>query len=345
MHMLWWRLKALISLALVCVVAVPPAAAAGGDYDKRVALLIGLGKYQAGKGKGVFRDIPEVKKDLIALAKALEHVGYDEIVIYSDYQADEATKWEFQPLTPPKSRRPVAAADLNDQVSERLSALRNESGRTLFLVYFTGHGGTIHKTERVIATPDSHNGNASSFVMVRQLLHKMAAQVRDDAGNVRSIDRVLIVDACANLLETPEKEPSDGFSSTLSEEYLPVYFFSSEKEKPSFVDAGKGSVFTQYLARALSEPATHFLRTSDGDIDPVALRDYLIRVVPQHTVGATKREDKIVPQKAFRPFVSGRQDFFLGRERDLLAPRPNLTSEAQAAHLRGQLRANYPKDQ
>ncbi len=146
-------------------------------YDHKIAILIGTGHYQAGRGKVTFRELPGVANDLTSVSAALSSLGFDEIYIYSDLEKPAASKTDFRtplrigesPILPVNSLH--VARVINDLLAERFE---NSKERNLLLVYLSGHGGVFGKADRVIALPDSEVANPDSFFRVRKLLNLLA---------------------------------------------------------------------------------------------------------------------------------------------------------------------------
>ena len=164
-------------------------------YDQRIALLIGLGRYEHGVNKGLFRDLPVAANDLEAVGKALENIGFNQIEIYSDLTPPYGSRFEYRSLLSASERpsSPINSLQVERLINSILSAVEQKAGKNLLLIYFTGHGGIFGKAERVLAVPDSETNNPRSFSRVQEIINNMAEKAA-------ATDKMLVVDACADEL-------------------------------------------------------------------------------------------------------------------------------------------------
>jgi hypothetical protein len=274
-------------------------------YDHRIAVLVGLGKYEHGRGNGLFSDLPLIANDLDAVATALDAIGFDDIRIYSDLDAPIGSKFSF--------RKPVYAIEaptvpvhslhfeaILDGLINNLDGLNEQD---LVLVYFTGHGGTLGKAERVLAMPDSQLGVPKSFAKVQELLAGLVERAP------RS-DKILVVDACAD-----EIGPSTPFVARLTGEQLPVHLFSSRLTEPSYFDPIlKMSVFTAHFVEALRRADDLGYGNADGQLESDEIKDYVARHVPRHDRRVAPKTGRVTdgkPSRVQHPWGSGGQNLIL----------------------------------
>jgi len=249
------------------------------DYEHRIALLIGLGKYEVRGNKGVFRNLPMVVNDLETVAIALREIGFDKIDIYSDQEPPIGSQFEYKNLLSPSeslSTR-INSIHLSKIIYDRLSSLEYKKN-TLLLIYFTGHGGLIGKS-RVLVTPDSDINNPDSFQSVYKILFEMS-------DHARSVDKMIVIDACADELI---KSADSSFTKTAEE--LPVHIYSSGLNEASYFDDKlEKSIFTYYFASALTHADDLGYGDYSGIIDSDKILNYVKKKVPTHSRKEQKRD-------------------------------------------------------
>jgi hypothetical protein len=238
-----------VQARLLCLVLCLSAAlsAFAGDDEVRLAYLIGVGRYQGGLSKGTFLDLPVVN-DIEAIGGALLAIGFaaQDVMVFTDSPDSARPVGSVltyrTPLTShdaPGAR--VGLSHFTKVISDALIDLEERKARGVLLIYFSGHGGAIYpesgdvtQSERVLAFPNSHSDDPDSFAKVYELLEKLAQRAP-------TIQKVLIVDACASRLNA---RPTTRAQSR-SPEGLPVHFFSSKLGQPSYYRPDtKTSLFT-----------------------------------------------------------------------------------------------------
>ncbi|MBI3527860.1 MAG: caspase family protein [Betaproteobacteria bacterium] len=293
-------------------------------------MLIGLGKYESGASKGLFRDLPVAANDLEAVANALERLGFDQIEIYSDLMPPIGSRFDFRSLLIPgdSPSLPINSLHVDRLINDRLIALEETEENDLLLIYFTGHGGIFGKADRVLAVPDSRVSTPNSFVQVKHILNIMA-----DRAN--STDKFLVVDACADQLKN-----SAELQGTKTDEELPDYLYSSKLGEMSFFDRHLGiSVFTHYFVEALVRADELGIGDVTGKIESHDIKNYVRRYVPLHTDMEQKKPQrpKNVPLVQ-HPLGSGSQNLVLTQYKvGTKSPLPD--SEATAAQREIYLRS------
>jgi hypothetical protein len=333
--LMWTRLAVAPLAAAIAVACVAPKSALG--YDQRIAVLIGIGNYERGGNKAIFRNLDIVANDLDAVGKVLQKLGFDEIQIYSDQKEPRDSHFEYQRLVPfDQASRFVAMTDIGDVINPLLKKLHIEGKGTLLLIYFSGHGGVLGETERVLAMPESVKTNPDSYYRLRNLLHAMA----DLAPNT---SKMLIVDACADKL---------GINSpaviTRQEDDLPTFLFASRVGEASYYDKGLGlSVFTYHLIEALSQAEALHLGEVEGQIDSGAILGYVQDHVPKHqtlTVDPKKLQSDKSQRYIQHPTGSNGRPLVLAEyqvKRRPSTPGPGATDAEKANYLRLLREASY----
>jgi Caspase domain len=315
-----------VAIAISVIGVLPQSTFA---YDHRIALLIGLGKYESGKNKGFFRELPDAANDLETVGKALEKLGFDQIQIYSDLIPPSGSQFEYRSLLSPSDSPSMAVNSLHFQklINDRLSALEDTRENSLLLIYFTGHGGIFGKAERVLAVPESEIGNPSSFPKVREILNTLAVKAA-------STDKLLVIDACADELRKDGEE-----RVTKTDEELPVHIYSSKLGEMSFVDKNLGiSVFTHYFVEALTRADEFGIGNVNGKIESDEIISFVGRYVPAHASMEQKKpkRPKNVPLIQ-HPWGSGGQNLVLTEDKTgpILPPlSANATEAERQSYLR-----------
>lgn len=304
------------------------------DYSRKIALLVGTGKYQAGRGKGSFRDLPAVANDLKEMAAALGGIGF-ETKIFSDLETPNGSTQSFRsPLVAGEaSGVPVNSLHIARIVEQVLDSLDRSSERALLLIYFTGHGGTFGKSERVVALPDSEPTSPDSFYRLRKLLNLLA-------DRALTADKYLVVDACADALG----KRSDDLVTRTDEE-LPPYLFSSRLGEPSFVDPDKNeSVFTLHFVDAIVRARELSLLDSAGVLDTDAIRAYLYSKVPAHGKIEQKRRPGITVSPITQHPYGSTQNLSLAVMEDTVpAPSGQAGRDEIDRYTRALYRGHYQK--
>lgn len=338
---LWISRPCLNCLALFVLAALPLAGYCQADglptrttYARKIALLIGTGHYQAGRGKGAFRDLPAVANDLNAMGLALTSIGF-QTKIYSDLDVPGDSSLSFRsPLVAGESPvLPVTTLHIARIVEQLLDSLEQSTERTLLVVYLSGHGGILGKSDRVVALPDSEPGSPDSFFRVRKLLNSLAER----APNT---DKYLIVDACAG----PLGKRSDDLVTRIDEE-LPPYVFSSRLGESSYIDPEKNqSVFTFYLVQAIVRAKELNLLESDGTLDTDAIRAYLYAKVPLHAKTEQKRRLAAIGAPLVQHPFGSTQNLSLTVIRDTVpSPPPSAGRDEIDRYTRALFESHYPK--
>jgi len=255
-------------------------------YEKRIAVLIGLGEYETGRNKGVFRNLPVVSNDLEAVGKALLKLGFEEILIFSDQKKPLGSPFDYRPVLLPEqlleNSARVSAADIERIITQLLEKVHKSGSKDLLLIYFTGHGGVFGKADRVLALPQSEKSVRGSYYRVRALLNNLA-------DKAPTADKLLIVDACADELGISGNEGP----GTRMEEELPPFLFASRAGEAAFYDKKLGmSVFTYYFVDALVRAEELLLGDGDGSIDNFGILEYLNKFVPRHSTTEQKKAEK-----------------------------------------------------
>ncbi len=322
---------ALLAVALATAAMLPKRALA---YDQRIALLIGLGEYESGQNKGVFRNLPIVANDLDAVGKALTKLGF-RVLIYSDQQKPLGSSFEYLRLTALDAGSPrVSSQDVEDVVNNLLNKLHESGQNALLLVYYSGHGGVFGKADRVLVAPQSRSSSPSSFYRVRKLLIDMS-------DKAPATDKMLVVDACADDLKI-----SGEAAGPKMEEELPTSLFSSRAGEPSFYDPNlRMSVFTHYFVDALTRAEELRLGYANGKIDSEGIRGYVYRVVPEHrSVTQKKLRPPGTANRVQRPYATDGKLLVLaeyGATPKTVPPPPNETDAEKEARLRALKETNY----
>ena len=118
------RLPAMLAAAtLASLPALPLVAHA---YDQKIAVLIGLSKYEAGFGKGVFLNLPMVVNDLEKMANALHDLDFGTISIYTDGDPPRGTPYDYGKLLRPGE--PKATTIGTDQFNWVIDSMFNYTG-------------------------------------------------------------------------------------------------------------------------------------------------------------------------------------------------------------------------
>jgi len=267
------------------------------EYDERHAMLIGLGKYEAGS-KGVFRDLKMIVNDLETVGKALDDIGF-KVEIYSDIDPQRKEDIEFLKMSnidcqkktnieyksinitknPPVS---VLSTDISTLIIDKLTQLEDNVGlsvssKKLLLIYFTGHGGATGTAKRVLAAPASATRNPDTFYTISSLMHQLETRAK-------SFDKMIVIDACA------DKVFDDDVSSYINTDET-VRLFSSELWESSFFDNKKGvSIFSYYFAQSLNHADDLGYGNYDGLIDADEIIKYVQDTVPFHSEKEQKKD-------------------------------------------------------
>lgn len=262
-------------------------------YEKRVALLMGIGEYVSGRGQGIFSNLPIAVDDLELVSSALADIGF-EVHIYSDAARPAQGRLPHRKFSEDYLQTSVRADDIDRIVRQMLTALTAEGQRTLLLVYFTGHGGVFGNSDRVLATSDSRLDLPSTFVRVADLLDGMF----DLAPKT---DKMLVVDACANRLGGVGKPHAH------TAEELPIHLFSSSLGQASYFDRQlRRSVFTHYFVKALAEADADKGGNNDGLLDSEEVRAFVMARVSRHPQRSPRRDDQKTAITTQDPWGSGR---------------------------------------
>lgn len=328
----WWQRQPVwscVACAVVFFSTVPMCTPVQAEFDRKIAVLVGVGNYG---DKGVFPPLP-VLNDLLAMSDALDGLGF-EINIFSDLTPPSNWKWyENRKSLGPRGTSRIVAQDLVMLVKNSVTGLASASGTKLLLFYFTGHGGMFGASTRVLAGPESSLQSTDSFVVVKDILDALA-------GTDKSITPALFVDACANTIDPSAQHdrstPRWGHS-------LPVYFFSSQDNTSSYIDSTRNmSVFTYYLAQALSSPKEYGIVGASGKIESEELRIHLRRRVPAHTALERKRGLNGFSATGTRhqvPIASDRQDLSIALP--IQRPYPPTSPEDDAMYIRANIEIYY----
>lgn len=192
----------LVVLSILCLAV---------SAQKRVALVIGNGKYSPVTGYKPFGNLPTPVNDAMGMKNILKAMHYD------------------------------VTCDTNVNRNRTLELVREfkskASGADIALLYFSGHGCVIRGEEYIVPSGDiSHDMLSSycvSFEEIRKMLEGCRARVR-----------VAFIDACRSdpaskaPMSVGKKSPElGGFAC----------FYASEKGKPANVGSGNYSVFTKRL--------------------------------------------------------------------------------------------------
>lgn len=287
-------------------------------YLRKIALLIGIGRYEPGQNKGRFLNIPGVEKDLRTLSSALSDIGF-ETLVYSDLAKPHGTAPFRSLLKPSESRdQSVNISHIGRILGNVLDDLEASAERALLLVYFSGHGGIIGKAERVMALPDSTNADPDSFYRKKKLLYYLT-------DRAPFVDKYLIVDACA-VKFGGKGEP---MPVQLDDE-LPTYLFSSKSGTPSFIDPEIGqSVFTYYLVETISRAKDLNLLSDGAALDSEAIRARLIDVVPKHR-RILRKDDMTAARGGVQEPIGSTQRIILAEPKSA----PSLSNETLNARIR-----------
>ena len=274
-------------------------------YEQHIAVLIGLERYEHGQGKGIFRDLPYSKNDLEAVGTALAEIGFDLIYVYSDAKKPLGSRFEYRTLlsSQASATQIISAEDVHRVIADASELIERD---TLLLVYFTGHGGASLEGVRVLAAPNSTEGNERSFASVQEILEVLAK------SRALRADTMLIVDACAD-----DWGEQFRYSSTISPELMPAYLYSSGLGEASFFDPNiKMSVFSHYFAEALRRADLLGHGDNDGIVEFEEIRDYVIDAVPKHQRKEQKKTETDVKNVSQTPWGSyGRKDISVGQTR------------------------------
>lgn len=316
---------ALLAIAVAVIGMLPKT---GFAYDQRIALLIGLGQYEGGLNKGVFRNLPVVANDLEAVGKALQKLGFNDIKIYTDQTLPSGSRFDYYSLlhAADTASARVSSLDIERVINQLLDKLHQSGKNNLLLVYFTGHGGAFGKADRVLVAPQSERSVPSSFYRVRRLLNSMT-------DLAPATDKMLVVDACADELGIN----SEGQGAKTDEE-MPTFLFSSRAGEASFFDKHLGmSVFTHYFVDALTRAEDLRLGEEEGKIDSDGIKKHVHRYVPKHS---TADQKKLQPEKnrVQHPYGSDGKPLVLA-EYEIKSRPPRPGPEATDAQKEDYLRA------
>ena len=306
-----WRALYLAAFALWVLAVFSPAAY---GYDQLNALLIGLGNYEIGRGKGSFRDLSMVPGDLETMAEVLKQIGF-QVDIYSDLDPQRYRRLLFPDED---STQAVRVEHLRTTIEDFVESHKNEN--SLVLIYFTGHGGLAGKTNRLLAVPDSVLRDELSFADVSYLLETIDLE----APRAR---KIMVIDACANELTTKVV----GFK-TRPDDQLPVHVFSSDLTEASFFDKKMGkSIFTHYFAMGLQEADDLGYGDYSGTIDSDEIIDYVKRRVPLHVDPERKNTKMKQVNQVQHPFGSGSPNIMLAESDKPVVDPPVGASDADRA--------------
>ena len=327
------RLLITVAATILALVCQAPAAA----FDKKIAVLIGIGTYAGAENHGKFRDLPSVANDLEIVGRGLRKLGF-EIHIYTDQRMPANTLFEPDTSRLNASNSPVAATDVQTAVTSWLISLHQSGLSNLLLVYYTGHGGMRDGIERLLALPQSQRLAANSYYSVTTLISELAGQAPNST-------KLLIVDACADNLNMPTRG-----SAIRQDPGLPGYLFSSSDGEPSYYDTTLNeSVFTHYFAEALTRAELRRLDGARRWLDSEGIRRFVEDVVPRHPISETKkdgtdprtRRSQVPLGSRYRAVVLA--EFAAGAESAAAAPEP--TAAERALYLRSLQERTYGSKQ
>jgi uncharacterized caspase-like protein len=220
-HVHSFSLLALLAGIIVCHPAgAKSAKQAAPQYAKRYALVIGISEYKE------FPALPVAVGDATTVAGVAKKKGYDKVVLLTNA---EATR---------------------ENISKEMDAIRSVLKKDdLFALFFAGHG------QRVA----TKNGEFEGYLLPPGCRKAHVAEdgfplhtIKDAIERLASKHVIILIDACySGFLADSIAEADKAGELTHN-----VRVFTAADDDQYAFEAGKHGLFTQYLLKATSKPAS-----------------------------------------------------------------------------------------
>ena len=249
-------------------------------YRRRVALCVGINDYKYYPG------LECAVNDATAMASLLKGLGFDEITLLTDQNADK------------------------NNILEELIRIKAESHKDdLFVLYFAGHGQTVKK-----------NNIDSGYLIPYGCQEKKEIKQGISMGIVNDISSTMpnrhilfLIDACysgygltrasrQNSIISPEQDIQRYIDYTLSRQCVKIITAGGKNDQTKERD-GHG-LFTNYLLECMSGKSPE---SSDGALTTDEIKSYVKRAVTVASEGTQSPKDGYIRGNGDIVFILGRE--------------------------------------